>query len=104
MIFWIASYPKSGNTWIRSLLCSYYFTKDGKFTDDSLLKNIGQFPEKKHFEKFISIIYRNTKINVEEISYLSPLWTYKLLTFLSILMIIGEVFAYKGQILSILNL
>ena len=52
MIFWIASYPKSGNTWIRSLLCSYYYTNDGVFTDDTLLKNIGQFPEKKYFEKF----------------------------------------------------
>ena len=52
MIFWIASYPKSGNTWIRSLLCSYYYTNDGVFTDDNLLKHIGQFPEKKHFEKF----------------------------------------------------
>ena len=52
MILWIASYPKSGNTWIRSLLCSYYFTEDGIFTDDAVLKNIGQFPEKKHFEKF----------------------------------------------------
>ena len=51
MIFWIASYPKSGNTWIRSLLSSYYYTNDGVFTDDSLLKNIGQFPEKKHFKK-----------------------------------------------------
>ena len=52
MIFWIASYPKSGNTWIRSLLCSYYFSEDGVFTGDSLLKNIGQFPEKKHFKTF----------------------------------------------------
>ena len=52
MIFWIASYPKSGNTWVRSLICSYYYTNDGIFTDDKLLKNIGQFPEKKHFEKF----------------------------------------------------
>ena len=52
MIFWIASYPKSGNTWIRSLICSYYYTNDGVFTDDTLLKNIGQFPEKKYFEKF----------------------------------------------------
>ena len=52
MIFWIASYPKSGNTWLRSLICSYYYTNDGIFTDDKLLKNIGQFPEKKHFEKF----------------------------------------------------
>ena len=52
MIFWIASYPKSGNTWVRSLICSYYYTNDGIFRDDKLLKNIGQFPEKKHFEKF----------------------------------------------------
>ena len=49
-----------------------------------------------NFEKFISIIYKNTKINVEEISYISPLWTYKLLTFLSVIMIIGELFAYIG--------
>ena len=49
-----------------------------------------------NFERFISIIYENTKIEVEEISYISPLWTYKLLTFLSVLMIIGELFAYTG--------
>ncbi len=47
-----------------------------------------------NFEKFIAIIHKNTKINVDEISYISPLWTYKLLTFLSGLMIIGELFAY----------
>ena len=47
-----------------------------------------------NFERFISIIYVNTKINVDEISYISPLWTYKFLTFLSVLMIIGELFAY----------
>ena len=29
MIIWIASYPKSGNTWVRSLLASYLFSKDG---------------------------------------------------------------------------
>ena len=28
MIIWIASYPKSGNTWLRSLISSYYFSKD----------------------------------------------------------------------------
>ncbi len=42
MIVWIASYPKSGNTWIRSLLCSYFFSEDGEFNFD-LLKNIPQF-------------------------------------------------------------
>ena len=45
MIIWIASYPKSGNTWIRSLLSSYLFSEDGKFCFD-LLKNIEQFSSK----------------------------------------------------------
>ena len=49
-----------------------------------------------NFERFISIIYNNTKINVDEISYISPLWTYKLLTFISVSMIIGELIAYLG--------
>ena len=49
-----------------------------------------------NFDRFISIIYKNTKMNVNEISYISPLWTYKLLTFLSVLMIIAELFAYLG--------
>ena len=51
MIFWIASYPKSGNTWLRSLLCAYYYSSDGNF-DQKLLKNISQFPQKHHFVNF----------------------------------------------------
>ena len=43
MIIWLASYPKSGNTFLRSLLTSYLFTKDGKF-DEEKLKEINQFP------------------------------------------------------------
>lgn len=41
MIIYLASYPKSGNTWLRSLLSSYYFSNDGNFKID-LLKNIPQ--------------------------------------------------------------
>ena len=37
MIFWIASYPKSGNTWLRALLSAYYYSESGVF-DESLLK------------------------------------------------------------------
>ena len=51
MIFWIASYPKSGNTWLRTLISSYYYSKDGIFYKD-LIQKIGQFPEKRHFESF----------------------------------------------------
>ena len=45
MIIWIASYPKSGNTWLRSLLSSYLYSSDGDFTFD-LLENIKQFSSK----------------------------------------------------------
>ena len=47
-----------------------------------------------NFEKFLLIVSSNTGIDINEISYISPLWTYKLLTLLSILMIIGELFAF----------
>ena len=51
MIFWIASYPKSGNTWLRALISTYFFSKDGKF-NQGLLKNIDQFPTSQYFETF----------------------------------------------------
>jgi hypothetical protein len=51
MIFWIASYPKSGNTWVRALISAYYYSNDGIFTEN-LIKKIGQFPEKIHFDGF----------------------------------------------------
>ena len=52
MIFWIASYPKSGNTWLRTLISAYYYTKDGIFLGDNHLKNVQQFPVKKYLENF----------------------------------------------------
>ena len=52
MIIWLASYPKSGNTFIRSFLSAYYFTKNGVF-DFELLKFIEQFPDKQFFNGFI---------------------------------------------------
>ena len=52
MIIWIASYPKSGNTWVRSLLASYLYSNNGVFNFD-LLKKIKQFPSKQYFEFFL---------------------------------------------------
>ena len=52
MIIWIASYPKNGNTWIRSLLSAYLYSDDGLF-NFKLLKHMEQFPKKKHFEPFL---------------------------------------------------
>ena len=52
MIIWIASYPKSGNTYIRSFLSAYYYSNSGEF-NFNLLKFIEQFPDKQFFDGFI---------------------------------------------------
>ena len=65
----------------------YYFNT---FQGDNFL-----VPQRvENFEKFLLIVSSNTGISINEISYISPLWTYKLLTLLSVLMIIGELFAF----------
>jgi len=65
----------------------YYFNT---FQGDNFL-----VPQRvENFEKFLLIVSRNTGISINEISYISPIWTYKLLTLLSVLMIIGELFAF----------
>jgi len=95
-IFWkdikfIKSLPTSQGSKV------YYFnTSNGKnYIVPQRLQN---------FEEFLLIISKKTGIDVNDITYISPLWTYKLLTFLSVLMIVGEIFAYKNQMLSMLNL
>ena len=50
MIIWLASYPKSGNTFLRSLLASYYYSENGDFEFEQL-KKIEQFPVNENFEK-----------------------------------------------------
>jgi len=65
----------------------YYFitNKNDNFLIPQRLEN---------FDKFLEIISQKTGIAVNKISHISPLWTYKLLTLLSVLMIIGELFAF----------
>ena len=55
MIIWISSYPKSGNTWVRAFISTYYYSEDDNF-DFRLLKNIKQFPHEKFFKTKISNI------------------------------------------------
>jgi len=52
MIIWLSSYPKNGNTWLRSLISAYYYTKDGLFLSDKQLNHIPQFPVKDYLEGF----------------------------------------------------
>tara|TARA_Y100001970_G_scaffold179964_1_gene219109 strand:+ start:120 stop:632 length:513 start_codon:yes stop_codon:yes gene_type:complete len=48
-----------------------------------------------NFEELLMIISEETGLNTNDLSYISPLWTYKLLTLLSLLMIIGEVISFS---------
>jgi len=41
-IVWIASYPKSGNTWIRYLISNYFFNEEKKF-ESNIITNIKKF-------------------------------------------------------------
>ena len=59
MIIWIASYPKSGNTWVRSFL-SDYLNKNKTYFNFSILKKINRFPRKE--------LYDNLKINYNNFS------------------------------------
>ena len=47
-----------------------------------------------NFKYFLSTISNKTKINTLEINYLAPLWTYKILTFISIIILLIEIYAF----------
>ena len=47
-----------------------------------------------NFGIFLNKIENETNISTKVISYISPLWTYKLLTILSFLMIVGEIILF----------
>ena len=47
MIIWLASYPKSGNTWIRLFLDSLFLTSDQFNINQNYIQ---QFPLRKHFD------------------------------------------------------
>ena len=53
MIIWLASYPKSGNTWVRSIISSLLYSNDGNFNFELMLR-VSQFPEKKYFKDFVN--------------------------------------------------
>ena len=52
MIVWIASYPKSGNTWMRSFLSAYFMTEDGEFNIKNL-DHIQDYPNEQFFDEGI---------------------------------------------------
>ena len=52
-ITWIASYPKSGNTYLRCLLGYYLFGDNKKFSFDCI-KNIPKFETKSMFKNVLN--------------------------------------------------
>jgi len=69
-IIWLASYPKSGNTWLRLIISALLFTDDGRLKDFDLLKKITKFDKLKFFDfiKGISlsdyeIIFKNKEVD-----------------------------------------
>ena len=52
MIIWLASYPKSGNTWVRSFISTILFSVNGE-NDFSNLGQIRQFPDRIFFKEYV---------------------------------------------------
>jgi hypothetical protein len=65
MIVWLTSYPKSGNTWVRSFLSSLIFTEYGE-VDFNEMQKISQYPARSHFTNLLD--------NLEDINAISENW------------------------------
>lgn len=71
-IIWIASYPRSGNTWLRSILSSIFLGKKGKF-NFSLLENIEAFDIPSRYE-FVKYLYNSDYKKLKNINVISKYW------------------------------
>ena len=71
-IFWISSYPKSGNTLVRAIIASLFFSKDGKFYFDQL-KHTTQF-ESRNRLNLIKQINKEDFLNLDQLKVLSKYW------------------------------
>ena len=67
-IIWIASYPKSGNTWVRTVLSSLFYTDDGNF-NFNILKKINTFDRPFYFSE----ITKDSKVSVYNLTTLARL-------------------------------
>ena len=67
----------------------YYFitNEDNKFLVPQRVEN---------FQELLLTISSRTGMKTEGMEYISPLWTYKLLTLLSLFMVIGEILSFSA--------
>ena len=73
-IFWLCSYPKSGNTLLRSIVSSLFFSNDGCF-DFPMLKHTSQFEMRKRLD-IINNINRDDFLNIDNLKILSKYWQF----------------------------
>tara|TARA_B100000029_G_scaffold153785_1_gene149038 strand:- start:15740 stop:16624 length:885 start_codon:yes stop_codon:yes gene_type:complete len=71
-IFWIASYPKSGNTWMRAILTSLFHTQDGNF-NFTLFDKITSFDTIDNYS-FVKKIDKEDYNKLNELPILSKYW------------------------------
>ena len=80
-IFWICSYPRSGNTWLRLILCGLFFTKDGNLKNLDILNKIPKLDSLNNFEfvkkislKDYNIIFDDNDYNEDTLITYSRYW------------------------------
>jgi len=71
-IFWISSYPKSGNTLLRAILTGLFFSNDGRVTFKDI-ENIGLFETTRRLN-FIKAINKEHFYNLGDLKILSKYW------------------------------
>jgi len=71
-IFWISSYPKSGNTLIRAILTGLFFSDDGKVSFQDM-RNIALFETTRRLN-FIKSINKEDFYNLGDLRTLSKYW------------------------------
>tara|TARA_B100001059_G_scaffold90014_1_gene88600 strand:- start:2686 stop:3573 length:888 start_codon:yes stop_codon:yes gene_type:complete len=71
-IFWISSYPKSGNTLVRAILLGLFFSEDGKISLENL-DHISQFETTRRLN-FIKKINKNDFYKLNDLKILSKYW------------------------------
>ena len=71
-VFWISSYPKSGNTLVRAIIASLFFSRDGKFQFDQL-KHTTQFEMRSRLN-LIKKINEEDFLNLDQLKVLSKYW------------------------------
>ena len=73
-IFWISSYPKSGNTLFRAIISSLFFSDNGLF-DLSMLKHTSQFEMRRRLN-IIKDINKDDFLKTGDLKILSKYWQF----------------------------